>query len=151
MFMKGIRTFAVSSVLTVIIGILHTTGLANDPPNDAWADAYEAARAATLEAGPFSMSLYGTFAGVWIQVGALLIMLGIKNLLVVSALRADHAPRIAARLAAFDCVCFAALTGLFVYFEIPPPLISFAVLTVLFGVAARLSGRASTVNGVPAK
>lgn len=142
-FARGNRLFTAGSLLTIVVGALHTTGLANDPPNDAWADAFEVTRVATLSAGPFTMSLYDLYVGVWIQVGALLLMLGLTNLIVVSTTAGNTSALRA--IAIFDCISFALLTTLFVYCQIPPPLVSFALLTLVFAGAAGSLSRGHTL------
>ena len=120
----------------MLVGVLHTLGLANDPPNEAWAQAIEAAKSATIEAGPISLSFYEVYESVWIQVGALLVMYGAANLIVAMKVSAADAQNLIRALARFNAVAFLALTIFFGYYQIPPPFISFAILTILFGFAS---------------
>lgn len=131
--------FTTASLLTLTVAVLHTTGLANDPFNDDWAAAVEAMRAANIDVGPMNMTFHGVFVGLWLQVGVLLALLGVKNLAVLLATPADGAHRVIRVLSAIDCIAYAGLTAIFTVVIIPPALVSFAVLTLAFLIAAILS------------
>lgn len=141
LFRRGTRTFVVASVLTMAIGILHTAGLSNEPPNEAYAAAMESMKAASLTFEPFEMTLWGAFESVWIQVGIFLVLLGVKNIVVVATASSRDVFRQVRVLSAADCGVYAAFTGMFVYYQIPPPLLSYAVLTILFFASAIIAGK----------
>ncbi len=133
--------FIVASMLTLIVAILHTTGLANDPFNDDWATAIEAMRTANIDIGPMNMTFHNLFQGLWIQVGVLLALLGAKNLAVLFVVPADASRKVVRALSVVDCIAYAGLTTVFAILAIPPALISFAVLTVAFLLAAISTGK----------
>lgn len=135
-FKRGHRLFSVASVLTILIGILHTMGLLNEPYNQDWAAAEDAMRGAAIEIGPLTMTLEGMFIGAWIQVGVLLALLGVKNLAVLLALPADGAGVIVRTLSMIDGLTYLGLAALFAVYTIPPPLISFLILAILYFAAA---------------
>lgn len=136
-FRPGVRALTIASLLTFVVAVLHTLGLANDQaPDPQWASALDAMRGATVEAGPFAFSLYDVLAAVWIQVGVLLVMLSGKNLLLIALVPPQAQPRVIRALSLFDAACCGVLTILSAVYAIPPPLVSFALLTLAFLAAA---------------
>ena len=140
----GNRMFTAATGLGVLIAFAHMGSLFSGPLNDDWAEAMDAMRAATFEMGPLSMSFFGVLAGVWIEVSALLIMLAAKNVVLLAVAPADALPRLIRAMSILDAIAYAALTLLFVYYQIPPPIISFAVLALAFLAAAVLSKKAES-------
>jgi hypothetical protein len=141
LFKRGHRLFSIASLFTIIIAVLHTLGIINEPYNDQWAAAQEAMRAATVDVGPATMSFESLFFGVWIQVGVLLALLGVKNLAILLAAPAGGTRNVVRTLSIIDGLVYAGLAVLFAVYTIPPPLISFIFLAILFFGAA-LSSRA---------
>jgi len=142
LFRPGVRIFTLGCALTLVVAVGHTLGITNDEaPNPQWGAAVDAMHAARVEAGPFAFSLYDVLAAVWIQVGALLVMLAGKNLLMLFVSPAPMRPRLVRAFSLFDAACCGALAVLSAYYRIPPPLLSFAVLAVVFFLAAVLAGR----------
>lgn len=133
---RGNRAFTVASLLMILVAVGHTMGIANDPPDENWATAQDAMKAATVEAGPVEFTLYGVFVSVWIQVGALLAMIAMMNLIVMITAPDDALPELIRALSIFQAVAFGLLTVLFAVYQILPPLIAFALLTVAFLVPA---------------
>lgn len=133
-FGKGRRGFAIASVLTIVIAILHTMGLANDPYDENWAAAEEAMRAATIPIGSLSTSFHKVFVGAWIQVGVLMALVGVQNLVILGAASGEFTA--IRRMSIVDGVACAGLAALFAVYLVPPPLIAFTLLAVAFFVSA---------------
>lgn len=146
LFRRGNRTFVVASIITMGVGILHATGLANDPPTDKYAAAIQAMRTASLGIGPFEMTLYGTYESVWIQVGVFLVLLGAKNLLVAGIASSNDLAKLVRVLSAADCGVYIAFTAMFVYYQIPPPLLIYTILATLFLASAIFAGKQTATN-----
>lgn len=135
----GVRALTVACGLTLVVAALHTLGIAGDPPDARLAAVLEEMRGTTVGSGWFTFSLYAVFESVWIQVGVLLVMLAGKSLVAVAVVSPESRARVVRALSLFDALFYAGLTAGFVYYRIPPPLVSFAVLTVAFVVAAALA------------
>ncbi len=133
---RGTKAFAFASILTIVVAIAHMTGLNNDPFNDDWAAASTAMQQAKLEIGPMTMSFQGLFVGLWVQVGVLLVLLGVKNLAVLFVVPGDLAGRVARTLCVIDCITCLGLAVFFALNAVPPALVSFAILSVAYLVGA---------------
>lgn len=140
-FTRGYRTFTVASALIVVVAALHLSGLATEAPNADWAAAEDAMEVASVEVGPFTVALLQVYQGAWIQISVLLALIAAVNLTLLALTPAKEAGHLVRTLSAIECVVFALLAGLFVYYQVPPPLISFVVLAVAFLGAALVSGR----------
>ena len=135
-FAPGVRGMSIASILAILIGVLHTLGLANEPPNENWAAAQDAMRNATIEAGSLSMSLAGVFEAVWIQTGILLVIVGLANIVAVTAVPGEVAVPLARRLSILHAISAVLMAALIARYMIPPPFVAFVVLTIAFGFAA---------------
>jgi len=138
---RGNRSFTVASLLTIAISIAHLTGLTNEPFNEDWEIAFDAMQKATVEIGPMTMSFDGLLLGLWLQVGALLALLGAKNLVLLLVLPEDASHNAIRALSIVDCIGYAGLAVIFLIVVIPPALVSFTILTVAYLFAAIWSGR----------
>jgi len=141
---RGNRAFTIASLLTITVAIAHTTGLTNEPFNEEWAAAIEAMEKAKVEIGPMTMSFDGLFLGLWLQVGALLALLGVKNIVLLICLPDDASHKVIRALSIVDCVGYAGLAMTFYIVVIPPALVSFVVLTLAYLIAAISSGHRAT-------
>ena len=148
LFRRPYLAFTVASLLTVLVAVLHTLGLTGKPPDATWADAYDSMRQASVAAGPFEFTLYEVLESVWIQVGVLLVLLALSNLVTLVAAPEDARRSVVRALSALHGAFYILLAAFFWYYRIPPPLLSFALLAVAFGVAWLAAGRSSsTVSG----
>jgi hypothetical protein len=141
---RGNRAFTVASLLTIAISIAHLTGLTNEPFNEDWAVAFEAMQNATVDIGPMTMSFDGLLLGLWLQVGLLLALLGVKNLALLLVLPEETSHNVIRTLSIVDCIGYAGLAVIFLVVVIPPALISFIILTVVYLVTAIRSGQPSS-------
>ena len=132
LFQKGHRLFAAASAIAIIISVLHTTALLNVPADDSWSLAFDAMKIATAAPDIPAPSLFDVTLGAWLQVGALLFMLGAKNLALLATLPSETVPRMMRAVSYVDGIAYAALAILFYFLSIPPPMISFAILGVMF-------------------
>jgi hypothetical protein len=136
-------TFTVASVLTILVALLHASGLASELPDASWKLAEQAMRDAGLERGFFRFNLYGVFESVWLEVSVLLAMMGGKNLLLLGVVPVEARSATVRALSWLDGIGYALLAAFFLYYRLPPPLISFAVLAALFLLAGALARRAA--------
>jgi hypothetical protein len=136
---KGNRLFTATCVWTLLVAIGHTTTILQPLPDDeALQSTVDSMRAYTFDvADGIEPSLYQVFVGVWIEVGLLLVGLALLNCVALAAAGGD--PRTKRALLMANLVLFAPLTALFIFIPIPPPLISFASITVLLVIDLELS------------
>ena len=142
MYAKGSRGFAAASWLMLLVAVAHTLGLLNEAPTDEWAAAIDGMKEATMAVGPFDMNFWGLYVALWIQVGALLVMLAGCNLLLVFTVPTEQVRKPVRALSILESGICAALCALFLYYQVPPPAISFALLTVAFLASALSAHRA---------
>lgn len=141
LFQKGNRLFTAINLWVVLVAIGHTTAIMGPVPEEggvqAAVDAMSEARFA--EEGADGPSLLDVFVGAWIQVGALLVGMAIVSLAgLAGAGPAKGAKQV---LIIANLVVYVPLAIVFVVVFIPPPLIAFAVTSVLFGVDLFLTKR----------
>ena len=137
LFARGRRWFAAGSVATIVVAILHTLGnTLGGPPTDAALQNVEAAMQGYVL--PLGM---GMSPSVWDIYRCLVFTMsiclaGIGALGVALGSSSDVPAGVLSRIAAVLTVVSAALAVLSFVYRIPPPLISFVVTTVLFGIAS---------------
>lgn len=135
-FIRGRRAFYLASISMIVTAALHTLGsLAPGEPD---------ARTQTLEQTmrghrfPMGMgmepSMYDLFMGLTITMSICLLAIGILGLIIVR--HSDTTSALLARFAWWGAVTSAVLTVWYFVQRIPPPMISMAVVTVLYLVAA---------------
>ena len=93
-------------------------------------------KAVTLAPGAPEPNLLDVMLGLWLQVGGLLLLLGMKNLALLAVMPKDSSARVVRVMSLVDGTLCAAMAVLFVFVFMPPPLISFAILAVLFLLCA---------------
>jgi hypothetical protein len=137
LFARGRRLFSIASIATIVVAILHTIG--NTAPFE-----QPPAMVAVLDAMrgyqvPMGMGMFPTiwdiFRGLVFTMTVCLLGLGALGLV----LAADPAatPRLLSRVAVVFSVTSAALTALFAFYRIAPPLISMVVVTLLYAGAVK--------------
>ena len=135
MFSRGRRLFTIASLTTILVACLHAIGNSNTAPADpAEAAVIQAMTGYTIPLGMgMAPSFWGIFRVLVHTMTVTLIALGAVGL----TLAADRqvAARVVRRVAVILTVTSAVLSVICYVFQIPPPLISFVVLTLLYGGA----------------
>jgi hypothetical protein len=137
MFAPGRRWFTAACIATLIVALLHTLGnTLSTPPTDAEYVGMEAAMRDYLVPLGLGMapSVWDIYQSLVFTMSVCLVALGAAGLAIVSS--PDATPRLLSRVARVFAAASAALTVLFLIYQVPPPLISMAVVAVLFVVAA---------------
>lgn len=142
-FSKGRRSLTLAAIATLLVAAAHTIGTFVPPSAD---DTGLIALVATMQGYRVPMGL-GMEPSLWdIQQG---LSLAMSLFLVAFAVLGlsfagdqDAAPRTLSRIAMISAGTMATLTVMFAVLRIPPPLVMFAVLAVLYLVAALRTLRA---------
>jgi hypothetical protein len=135
MFTKGRRLYTAASILTLLVATMHTLGnLQPDPPQ------YEGVLTAMREAPvPMGMGMEPSIYDIyWSLVFGMSVFLAGSGILgIVLAATADASKMVLSRSAAVFAVIAAGQVAILWVARVPPPLISFAVITVLWVLAIR--------------
>jgi hypothetical protein len=140
MFRRGRRLFSTASILLILTAVLHTIGSNQPPPQTPeYANLESAMRACHIDMGMgMRPSMFGIFQDFSLTMSVTLLLLGSQNLLVAMA---DESGKMIRRFAWVNILGFAALTALGWRYRIPPPLISFAVVEIVFLLAVLIPDR----------
>jgi hypothetical protein len=137
---SGRRMFATASIATILVAILHTIGntLSSPPADQAYVSLEAAMRAYTVPLGMGMVpSVWDIYQGLVFTMSICLAAMGALGM-VIGASR-DATPALLSRIALTQAIASAALTVLYVVYQITPALISMTVVTLLYGVAVRTS------------
>jgi hypothetical protein len=135
-FKPSNRLFASGSIGLIIVAVLHTFGHFAPPPNN---DAALEAVVAAMRDYQFDLgigmkpSTLNILESLSLTMTITVLFLGIQNLLTL-AIAGDHC-RLVRRLTLLSIICTGALVALYTFYRVPPPLISFAVVEVIFILA----------------
>jgi len=135
-FAAGRRWFAAASSATIVVAALHTLGNTLGPaPTDASYVALDAAmRGYVVPLGlGMSPSVWMIYQSLVFTMSICLVAMGSLGLVIGAS---DASPRLISRAALVLAVSSAALTALFAVCQVTPALVSMAVVTVLFAIAA---------------
>jgi hypothetical protein len=128
---KGRRFFTVASVLLVVVAGAHTTGMLSTPSDPAAKTVEAAMRAYHTDLGlGMSPSAWDVMHTLGFTMSILLVALGLQNLVTVHL--AGHVAGLVRRLSLVNVVFMGALAALSWTYRIPPPFVSFVVVTLLF-------------------
>ncbi|HEX2457785.1 MAG TPA: hypothetical protein VHI99_29075 [Vicinamibacterales bacterium] len=142
-FARGRRLFTWSCIATIVVAALHTIGnTVGTPPGDAAFVSLESAmRGYRIPMGMgMSPSVWEIYRGLVFTMSLCLVAMGALGLAVAGS--RDATTRLLSRLALVFAISSAALTILYWVYQIPPPLISMAIVTVLFAIAFRTTAQA---------
>lgn len=143
LFARGRRLFTWSCIATIVVAALHTIGnTVGTPPGDAAFVSLESAmRGYRIPMGMgMSPSVWEIYRGLVFTMSLCLVAMGALGLAVAGS--RDATTRLLSRLALVFAISSAALTILYWVYQIPPPLISMAIVTVLFAIAFRTTAQA---------
>jgi hypothetical protein len=133
---KGHRLFTAASLMAIVIAFAHTSALLNIPEDDSWTAAFDVMKTASVAPDAPKPNLLDVMLGLWLQVGALLLLLGLKNMALLAVVPIESSGRVIRVMSLVDGIVCAVMAILFVFVFIPPPLISFAILAVMFLLTA---------------
>jgi len=142
-FSKGRRTLTIASIATLVVAAINTVGVFIPPPaNDlALLALMKAARSYRLDLGlGMSPSIWDVQQALSVTTSLLLIAIAVFGLSFAGD--RDAAPRTMSRIAVIATGTMAALTVAYAVFQIAPPLVSMAVLAILYLVASLRTLRA---------
>jgi len=137
-FARGRRLFTWSCIATIVVATLHTIGntVSTPPGDDALASVENAMRGYRIPLGMgMTPSVWEIYRGLIFTMSICLVAMGVLGLAVAGS--RDATPPLLSRLALVLAIFSASLTVLYWFYQIPPPLISMAVVTVLFAMAFR--------------
>jgi Fe2+ transport system protein B len=138
----GRRMLEIASYALIVVALLHTIGNLNTTP----ADAAEASLQAAMRAYrvPLGMgmvpSVWDIFRGLVFTMSVCVVAMGVLGIVVANP---EVPPRIQYRTALVLLISCAGLTAMYGMLQIPPPFISFAVVTLLYAVCVVQSRGAS--------
>lgn len=143
MFRRGRRFFSAASIGLLFVALAHTLGnWSTTPNNDAEAAVIRAMSGYTLAMGAgMAPSFWDIFRGLTFTMSIAMVLSGVQNLL-AAKYGSDQLIR---ALAIVNIVCVGALTVLYWVYRVPPPLFTFAVVTVLFVIS--LLGKSANEGG----
>ncbi|MGH7493616.1 MAG: LIC_13387 family protein [bacterium] len=132
MFKRGNRLFAAATISLFLVAAAHTLGhFAGVPEDAALAAVANSMRGYSFDLG---MGMHPSFMDIHeslsLTMSLFLIFLGIQNLATLAL--APEAKQLLRTLALINFLCAGALVVLYAAYRVPPPLISFAVVSVLF-------------------
>jgi len=135
LFTKGRRLYTAASIMTIVVAALHTFGnLQPDPPE--YEGVLTAMRGALVPMGiGMNPSIYDIWWSLAFGMSVFIAGLGILGLVLAST--TDASMKVLSRSAAMFAVICAGVTAVCWIARVPPPLISFAVLTVLWTLSMR--------------
>lgn len=140
-FRPGCRLFATGSVLMLLTAAAHTAGHFAPLPDDAaLISVIEAMRGYSLDMG-FGMrpSVAGIQESLSLTMTIFLVFLGVQNL--ATLYWAGDSARLVHGLTAINLLCAVALTALYWHYRISPPLICFALISIVFILSLMLPNK----------
>jgi hypothetical protein len=135
-FAAGRRWFAAASIATIVVAALHTLGntLGPAPTDAAYLVLDTAMRGYVVPLGlGMSPSVWMIYQSLVFTMSICLVAMGSLGLVIGGS---DASPRLISRAALVLAVSSAAMTALYAVCQVTPALVSMAVVTVLFAIAA---------------
>lgn len=135
MFTKGRRLYTTASILTIVVAGIHTLGNTQAYPPE-YEGVVTAMRGALFPMGMgMSPSIYDFYWSFIFGISILLGGLGVLGLVLAST--TDASTKVLARSAAVFAVISAGQAAILWAAKIPPPLVFFVILTVLWSLSMR--------------
>jgi hypothetical protein len=134
MFGKGRRLFSIASVGLIVIAIMHLIGHFQPPPPDlVTATLYAAMRSYEVNAGIGAPSMMNVFDSLSFGTCIMLAWMGLINLAIAKYVAVGD--RLIRTVCTVNIFATWALAAAYLYYEVPPPAISLAIVATLFTVA----------------
>jgi len=131
MWTKGRRVFTVASVFLLLVAAAHTSGMFSTPTDPALRTVEAAMRGYRMDLGlGMTPSLWDVSQALGFTMSILLVALGVQNFVTVQL--AGHVRGLVRRLSLVNVVFMGALAALYWAYRIPPPLVSFGLVLLLF-------------------
>jgi hypothetical protein len=146
MFRSGRRLFTFASIALIAVGILHTIGTCAPGPVDPALERLAAEmRAYRLPLGlGMQPSIFDIQQSLSVTMSVTLLWLALQNLVAAGA---DSTGDVVRRLNILSVMGVGALVAVFAFYRIPPPLVTLAVVEVLFVLALVRSSRVTLSPG----
>lgn len=134
-FTRGRRLFATASLLSIVVAAFHTYGASQPIPPDFDA-VVQGMQNAQVDMGMgMAPSVWDIDRSLAYTMSITLTTLGLLGLVLAGTSEATS--RVLSRTAAVMTAANIALTALYWIYKVPPPLISFGILTLCWGLAQR--------------
>jgi hypothetical protein len=140
LFQRGRRLYTSACLATILVAILHTIGntLSSPPADPEYFRVLEAMTRYRIPLGlGMSPSVWDIYRDLVFTMSVCLVAMGVLGLVVGSSV--DATPRLISRMALAGALSSAALTAVSWFYQVPPPLISMAIVTLLFAGAVSTS------------
>ncbi|HEY7192938.1 MAG TPA: hypothetical protein VH439_04280 [Gemmatimonadales bacterium] len=143
LFARGRRMFTSACMATLVVAALHTIGnTISGPPDPGYASVEAAMRAYSIPLGiGMSPSMWDIFRGLVFTMSICLVAMGVLGLVVAASREAT--PRLLSRMAVVLALASAALTAVYWVYRVPPPLITMAIVTLLFVVSVATTSKSA--------
>jgi hypothetical protein len=140
MFRRGRRLFSVASILLILTAVAHTLGqFQPGPQTPEFANLKSTMEAYTFDLGMgMKPSVNAILDSLSFTMSITLFLLGWQNLLVAMV---DESGKMIRRFALVNIIGVGALIALYWYYRIPPPLISFVIVEIVFLLAVLTPNR----------
>ncbi|HKQ72174.1 MAG TPA: hypothetical protein VJ810_00505 [Blastocatellia bacterium] len=140
MFRRGRRLFSVASILLILTAVAHTLGqFQPEPQTPEFANLKSTMAAYTFDMGMgMKPSVHAIFDSLSFTMSIMLFLLGLQNLLVAMV---DESGKMIRRFALVNIIGVGALIALYWNYQIPPPLISFVIVEIVFLLAIFIPNR----------
>ncbi len=140
LFTRGRRLYTTASLLTLGLAAFHAYGSSQPIPPDIDPIVQSMQNTSGDMGFGMSPSLWDIHQGLAFTMAITLATLALLGLVLAGTTEATS--RVLTRTAAVMTAGCIALTALYYIFRVPPPLISFAVLTLVWGIAQRTTRHA---------
>ena len=139
MFRRGRRLFSIASILLILTAVAHTLGhFQPEPRTPEFANLKSTMQAYQIDMMGMKPSAYGVLESLSLTLTIMLLMLGLQNLLVAIV---DESGKMIRRFTLVNIIGVGALVALYWFYRIPPPLISFVIVEIVFLLAILIPDR----------
>ena len=139
MFRSGRRLFSIASILLILTAVAHTLGhFSPEPTTPEFTNLKSTMQAYQIDMMGMKPSAHGILQSLSLTLTIMLLMLGLQNLLVAMV---DESGKMIRRFALVNIIGVAALVAIYWYYRIPPPLVSFVIVEIVFLLAVLIPDR----------
>jgi hypothetical protein len=140
MFRRGRRLFSIASILLILTAAAHTlVHFQPEPQTPEFANLKSTMEAYKFDPGMGTKpSVNAILNSLSLTMSITLFLLGLQNLLVAMV---DESGKMIRRFALVNIIGVGALIALYWYYRIPPPLISFVIVEIMFLLAVLIPDR----------
>ena len=140
MFRRGRRLFSIASILLILTAVAHTLGhFQPEPRTPEFTNLKSTMQAYQIDLGmEMKPSILGIFESLSLTMSITVLLLGLQNLLVAMV---DESGKMIRRFALLNIFGVGALAAIYWTYRIPPPLISFVIVEIVFLLAILIPDR----------